>query len=707
VRSGRPYALGNLLPYGKTGIVEFAVSFPTRYGQRILLQGISPLVLSSFLSGELRKIPGVKGSHNYLLDDNNTVLASNNPATPVGTRFNNPAQVRALSHSSGERDGHYYDQVPLANSTWRMVLAAPDGPLFASISGLRKWLPWLIFIALALVAVAALLLGRRVVTSAESELRDANRASAMKSNFVANMSHEIRTPLNGVVGMMNLLADTPVNEEQREYIDVARSSGDALMTVINDILDIARIEAGRLQIERRDFDLHEVVESSCDMIAATAASKGLELQSFVHDNVPKAVNGDRTRVGQILVNLLANAAKFTDQGEVVVEVFLANGSGGEIKLRFEVRDTGMGIPLDRIDRMFEAFSQADATATRMFEGTGLGLAISRELTRLMGGTIGASSEPGKGSTFWFELPFAPARANLRAPVPVAQLHGLHVLVVDDNATNRRIFEAYVASWGMRPAVAGNGGDAFVKLRRSVEVGDPFDVALLDFNMPGESGLELARRISASPALRNTRLILLTSSGQIHDGDDSAVTSHLTKPVRQSRLLDAISAAMAVGERVRDRPAREAQLASGPPDQSGGSRILVAEDQPVNGMLFERLLAKRGHSAVNATDGRGVLEKLESDQYDLVLMDCQMPVLDGYEASREIRRRESGEQRGHVPIVAMTASAMRGDRERCLAAGMDDYMAKPINADKLDQMLDRWLPGPSEALEEGAPLSTRS
>jgi signal transduction histidine kinase/DNA-binding response OmpR family regulator/HPt (histidine-containing phosphotransfer) domain-containing protein len=694
VRSGHPYGLGNVLPYGKTGVINLASPFPTRSGIRILLTGFPPSTLGPFLSGELDKVPGVKGAHNYLIDSSDTVIASNNPATPAGYRFTRPAEVQALSHSSGERNGRYYDQVQLTNSSWRIALTAPDGPLFASVSGLRKWVPWLIFIAFALVAAASLLLGRRVLRSAERDLLEATEASAMKSNFVANMSHEIRTPLNGVVGMMNLLAETHLTDEQREYVDVARSSSDALMTVINDILDIAKIEAGRLEIEHREFDLHDMVEASCDMVAASAVSKGLELQSFVHEDVPRAVRGDRMRVSQVLANLVSNAVKFTAVGEVVVEVTVAGRTDDDgVVVRFEVRDTGIGIAPDQITGLFDAFVQADAGTTREFGGTGLGLAISLQLTSLMGGTIEAESEPGKGSTFRVEIPFTHANGQLQAPVPAAGVRGLRVLVVDDNATNRRIFEAYVASWGMRPSVAGDAVEALAQLQRAAREQDPYTIALLDFNMPGESGLELGRRITASPTLRDTRLILLTSSAQSAAEDPATgIKCHLTKPVRQSRLLDAIREAMAIERQAQAQPAPDG--APGPTRADpvrAGRRILVAEDQHINWMLIERLLTKRGVSPVNATDGREVLEMLESEPYDLVLMDCQMPLLDGYDAAREIRRREAAEQGGHIPIVAMTANAMLGARERCLEAGMDDYIAKPISREALDEVLGRWLP----------------
>jgi signal transduction histidine kinase/CheY-like chemotaxis protein len=647
------------------------------------------VTLGAFLGGELAHIPGVKGAHNYVLDRDNTVIGSNSPARPVGYRFDKPSQVGALSRASGDRNGRYYDQVPIPNSTWRVVLSAPDGPLFASVSGLRKWVPWLIFIAFALFAGAALGLGRRMLRSAERDTLDAYRASDMKSTFVANMSHEIRTPLTGVIGMMNLLSDTRLTDEQRKYVDVATSSGEALMSVINDILDIARIEAGRLKIERREFDPHETVELSCDTVAATAAAKGLDLQSFVHSDVPQAIRGDRIRVSQILVNLLANAVKFTEQGEVGVEVSVVRRTAAELRLRFQVRDTGIGIERDRIDRMFERFSQADAATTRSFGGTGLGLAISRELVRLMGGSIGAESKPGSGSTFWVELPFEPAEAEPR-PLPVAELRGLHVLIVDDTPTNRRVFQAYVSSWGMRPATVPDSRAAVTALQQAIEEGDPFDVALLDFEMPGENGLELSRRLAGIPALRGTHLILLTSAGDVHEeGPTPFVGYQLTKPVRQSRLLDAICSVMAIGVDAGHRRAPD-ELDGSAELEGGGYRVLVAEDQRNNWMLIERLLARRGVSAVNAGDGRSVLDKLRSDRFDLILMDCQMPVLDGYDTAREVRRRETVAGSGHVPIVAMTASAMQGDRERCLAAGMDDYIAKPIDSGKLDQLLARWL-----------------
>jgi signal transduction histidine kinase/DNA-binding response OmpR family regulator/HPt (histidine-containing phosphotransfer) domain-containing protein len=530
----------------------------------------------------------------------------------------------------------------------------------------------------------------------EEAVREAREASAMKSNFLANMSHEIRTPLNGVVGMIDLLSETRLSEEQREYVAVAKSSSDSLMTVVNDVLDIAKIEAGRLELEDRDFDLYDLVESACEMVAAIAVAKGIEVQSFVPDDVPRVVRGDRMRVGQILANLLSNAVKFTARGEVVLEVGLAAPSEGRVPVTFAVRDTGIGIAPERLDELFEPFTQAEAGTTRRYGGTGLGLTITKELTQMMDGAIHVESRLRYGSTFLVTIPFGPSRRKLRPAAPSRELRGLHVLIVDDNPTNRRIFEAYTASWGMRPVLADGGGAALSELAAAAARGDPFDVALLDLNMPEQSGFDLAREIDANERLRATRLILLTSSDPaIGENPDARVDRVLGKPVRQSRLLDAISAVMS-GDAPRSRRPSQPVL----PAIGGRSRrVLVAEDQPVNWMLVQRLLGKRGVATVNAVNGREAVEMLATTRYDLVLMDCQMPLLDGYAATREIRRRERKDG-GHVPIVAMTANAMEGDRDRCLAVGMDDYLPKPITSEALDDVLGRWLPladdgGPSE------------
>ncbi len=554
-----------------------------------------------------------------------------------------------------------------------------------------------------------------------NELSDANRrlaravgaaqeASRMKSEFLANMSHEIRTPLNGVVGMVSLLSLTPLSPEQREYVEMARSSSDTLIDVVSDILDVSKIEAGRLELDMQDFDLHELLGATRDMLAQEAVAKGLRLTVDHDEDVPAAVRGDRLRVGQVLGNLLANAVKFTAEGEVSLHASVSERTTVSTTIRFEVLDTGIGVAPDRLATLFEPFTQADTSTTRQYGGTGLGLAICRDLTQLMGGSLTAASELKRGSSFVASIPFAPAAGPLpMTPAPL-ELRGLRVLVVDDSAANRRIVEAYVSGWGMRAGTARNATQAVALLEAAAHDGEPFDLALLDFNLPGENGLQLARRIAATPRLRGTRLILLAStSATLAELEANGVRHQLEKPVTQSSLLDAIASSFQAGLEVADGaiaeeasvdlpPAMEPPAASDARDDGGApgartraGRILVAEDNLVNRMYIERLLARAGHDVTAAVDGQLVLAAYDAGEYDLVLMDCQMPELDGYDTTRAIRRREQQAGRPRTPIVAMTAAATEEIRRKCLAAGMDDYLTKPLAGDELERALERWLP----------------
>jgi PAS domain S-box-containing protein len=516
----------------------------------------------------------------------------------------------------------------------------------------------------------------------------AEAASRAKSQFLANMSHEVRTPLNGILGMTELALDTDLTAEQREYLGMAKSSAEALVHIINDILDFSKIEAGKLELEAIDFDLHATVEEAVGLLAEKASVKGLELICHIDAPPPCWLRGDPGRLRQVLLNLLGNAIKFTERGEVVVSARLEEQGPAGTVVRCEVRDTGVGIPADVQPRLFGSFTQADTSTTRKFGGTGLGLAISKRLVGLMGGEIGLTSEPGRGSTFRFTVRLAKGEAAPPAPRWNGALRGLRALVVDDNATNRMVLTRNLAGWGMRVAEASGGAEALAALRSAEE---PFALALLDFEMPGMDGLELARHIKADPALAGVRLIMLTSlgvRGQREQARAAGINGYLVKPVRLSQLYDCLMTVMAAPEPLPSAPARPAaDSGRRPPPVAHGPHVLLAEDNLVNQALAQRLLEKLGCRVDVVGNGREAVAAVARGEYALVFMDCQMPEMDGFEATAAIRQGETGSRR--VPIIALTASAMQGDRGVCLAAGMDDYLSKPLGLRDMERMVRRW------------------
>jgi CheY-like chemotaxis protein len=482
--------------------------------------------------------------------------------------------------------------------------------------------------------------------------------------------------------MSGLLIDTPLNEEQHEFAETIRTSGDALLTIINDVLDFSKIEAGRMDIEAHPFDVRECVESALDLVSARAAEKHLDVAYMFDGDVPVAVNGDVTRLRQILLNLLSNAVKFTERGEVVLTVSAAPAASGNVELTFAVRDTGIGLSAEGMSRLFQSFSQADSSTTRKYGGTGLGLAISRRLAELMGGRMWAESDgPGQGSTFFVNIACTPAelpaagRRDFVGPQPA--LAGKRLLVVDDNETNRRVLALQTAKWGMVPRATGAPGEAL----QWVQGGESFDAAILDMHMPGMDGVTLARRLRESrPALP---LVLFSSLGR-RDAADGLFAATLGKPIHQSQLFDTLATLLAHDEVPKPAAAAPKPMLDAGMAMRHPLRILLAEDNVVNQKLAIRLLQQMGYRADLASNGIEAIECVERQTYDVVLMDVQMPEMDGLEASRRITARWPVGQRPR--IVAMTANAMQGDREMCIAAGMDDYLTKPIRVDQLVQAL---------------------
>ncbi len=674
-----------------------AIAAPIRRGETVLGVLVFQYRLDD-VSQWLRQIHLGDGGYVFIIDQGGTVAAHPHLDVQAG----NYTEYASIDLFQRARKGPTVSAVyadPLADNrpmvatvvpvqvddqNWLVAAQQPVEQAFAPVRQLRRQLVAAAGI-LAMLAVGLIVVLKRQSDQLARAWKAAQTADQAKSEFLANMSHEIRTPMNAVIGMTELVLQTELTSTQREYLGMVKDSADSLLLLINDILDFSKIEAGKLELDRAPFQIREVLGDAMKALALRARDKRVELACHVHPEVPEMLEGDPYRLRQVVTNLVSNAIKFTDRGEVVLDVCEEPAVEGQVGLHVAVRDTGIGIPEDKQQMLFDAFAQLDSSTTRRFGGTGLGLAIASRLTQLLGGRIWVESEEGQGSTFHFTARFD--RSTVPPPVPTElprSLAGHRVLAVDDNQTNRLILNEILSNWDMQPTVVPDGRTALEELKRAQRENRPFRVVLTDVHMPQIDGFELAQQIRKHPDLQGTLILMLTSG----DGPEDIArcravggAAYLIKPIKQSELFNALVSCLG-----KAGPARGGADAVAEPPMKP-LRILLAEDSFVNQRLAVGLLNRWGHEVMVTNNGLEAVQAAAEQEFDLVLMDVQMPEMDGYQASRQIRQREAAEG-GHLPIVAMTAHAMKGDREACLASGMDGYVSKPIRQTELRQAIEK-------------------